>query len=179
MWFQDDSFSIDYCGRITCLNKCRKGFHLCNECLPTQQDLLSNYIKWNRDYYKNYGNSLAHHDDIYFETNCILTSKMIQEKFDFIRNYDIYNMDVDQFFEKHHGFSQIDIANTLGYSEHTMTIIGNFIVHSFQGTFKLKITPIDKNWKESLKAKDWNKIAQCEETLFTKDEVLFLRYWLF
>lgn len=169
-----------YCENLNCFEFCIEGFFLCQWCLPTTDQIMSNYKKWNKDWYKLHGPKYIQEDDQYFATNCIMTARMLRKQFGFGHEYHLHETYFD--FEsllhrlKKFHFTQVELIGEYDTTIHIFTIIGKFVFHTFQNEYELKITPINEDWMDALKTKNWSFI--CESNL-DHDEVRDVRFYDF
>ncbi len=178
MWFKELIKDENYCDSLDCCNFVIKGFQLCIECLPSQEQLLTNYKKWNRKYTHKYETRFCF-DEIHFNTNCILTANMLRKKFGFgigMKSMQEVYCTVEKFLEMHSefGFSQVEIYHPEGFVEHIFTLIGKFLVHSFQSKYELKFKEINEEWKQNLITHNFKKICEDDDDF---DPNCFYRFY--
>lgn len=152
MWFHEvDTNIICLCG-----NHCAKGFPKCHQCLPSRDELLLHYELLNANH-ENIHGWLCEKDSEYkthISTNCALTASMIQKEFGFF----IGEMELTEEPTKSK-FFQIKLNSKKHIGVHMMTIIGDYIVHSFLEEFPLRIKKINQEWINALEAKNWSVIC--------------------
>jgi hypothetical protein len=187
--------SKKYCETLLCANKCLNGFHKCVKCLPTQEDLLKNYKEWNRCYSETHGHNQCmprywDFDDeneyyTYCNTNCELTARMIQEKFGFGVGYlpnAFVQLDefIESLFEKQNKYQFAQVSIMYGYNiEHIFTMIGEYILHSFQDKYELRIIKMNQEWKNNFYTKNWVKVCELEDCNYFPQPEKFAIIWRF
>lgn len=163
----------NYCNDLYCFNFRIRGFLKCQTCLPNEEVLLRKSFEWNCDYNKNHiWTKNQHKYRNFIATNCVLTSKMLQEKFEVnLQKVDTIQH-LDDIFTA--SFCQIHLVGKRRII-HILTIIGNCVVHSFHGRYLLKITLIDDTWKRNFELNKWSVICECEE--FRLSRVVQIHYY--
>jgi hypothetical protein len=184
MWFEATEACLCYCKKYNCA----KGFPMCHNCLPSRDYLLKNYKALNANY-ENICGHLNENDegyDSHIGTNCALTASMIQLEFGFligILTVDWSIKNAQDLFEKLQmtNFVQIEIRCKKYCGLHMMTIIGDYVVHSFLDEFGLRIRKIDQEWIDNLqscmdddnsKSDKWAKLCEVPDYKHYGDEFL-------
>jgi hypothetical protein len=154
MWFEatDDVF-LCYCKKWNCA----QGFSMCHNCLPSRDYLIKNYKTLNADYENIHGrwNKKDEGYDDHIATNCALTASMIQKEFGFsigLLNLDESIKTTQDLFKKLQmtNYCQIEIRCRKYCGLHMMTIVGEYVVHSFLDEFGLRIRKMDQDWIDNL-----------------------------
>lgn len=133
--------------------------------MPTKEDLLLNGPNYNREFCSLFDSSkkmTKDKYDIWCDTYCSLTTKMMRRKFGF-GDVNFYIGHLSKFYKNKYLFCIIEIWQDRKFL-HTMTIIDNkYVVHSFWNKFPLRITPITEEWMTNFKNTQWNKICEVDD----------------
>ncbi len=184
MWFEATNDILCHCKKWNCA----KGFPMCHYCLPSRDYLLKNYKTLNANY-ENICGHFSEKDEEYdnhISTNCALTTSMIQLEFGFLigrLTFDDSVKNVENLFQKLQmtNFCQVEIRSKKTCGIHLMTIIGDFVAHSFLSEYPLRIKKIDANWINTLQDCMDGKIEKyailCEIPKYIPSGSEHLVYW--